>query len=135
MRADSPSGYGGTIVNIVSTLGYLPYQGFPVYAATKHAAMGFLKSIAEAEICKATSLKFITICPGYTDTGFVAGNREDARHPFSVRTQVENVKPQNPQVVADCLLRAIHEPFECHVVWRCVDGEIKQIELLDCKLL
>jgi 15-hydroxyprostaglandin dehydrogenase (NAD) len=44
-------GKGGVLVNISSTLGLVPYDGFPVYVATKHAIIGFTRSFGVSTAC------------------------------------------------------------------------------------
>lgn len=127
MRKDTKAeNGGGTIINIASTLGYLPYQGFPLYVASKHAQIGFMKSIADPELTKLTGLKFITICPGYTDTRLIGSS---SINPLALTAQGEPFPPQKTTVVADCIMTALktdkHSSF-----WRCVNGEISEIELL-----
>lgn len=90
MRQDK-SGSGGIIINIASTLGYLPYQGFPIYVATKHAVLGFLKSLIEPKLCELTGLQFITICPGYTNTRLIGSS---ILHELALEAQGEPFPPQ-----------------------------------------
>lgn len=90
MRKDK-SGKGGTIINVASTLGYLPYKGFPIYVASKHAQLGFMKSIGDEEFCRKTGLRFITVCPGYTDTPLIGSS---GIHELALGTQDEPFPPQ-----------------------------------------
>lgn len=92
MRKDTKKGAkGGTIINIASTLGYLPYQGFPLYVASKHAQLGFMKSITDPKFCELTGLRFITICPGYTDTRLIGSS---GIHELALEAQSEPLPPQ-----------------------------------------
>lgn len=125
------TGSGGTIINITSTLGYLPYKGFPIYVATKHAALGFLKSISDPNLLEQSNLRVLTICPGYTDTSFVAVRH---RHAFSLEEQEEPVPPQTPQTVADSVILAISSNKRTGF-WRCDKDKIDEIQLLDCKVV
>uniref|UniRef100_A0A336MXQ6 CSON009008 protein n=1 Tax=Culicoides sonorensis TaxID=179676 RepID=A0A336MXQ6_CULSO len=125
MRKDK-NGKGGTIVNIASTLGYLPYKGFPIYVASKHAVLGFMKSIGDPKFCDLTGLRFITICPGYTDTTLIGSS---SMHELALEPQSEPFPPQNPLIVADCILKSL-KSNKCSSFWRCVNGEISEIELL-----
>lgn len=117
---------GGTIINIASTLGYLPYKGFPLYVASKHAQLGFMKSIGDPEFCQLTGLRFITICPGYTDTRLIGSS---GIHELALGVQSEPFPPQSTKVVAQCILQAL-ESSKSSSFWRCVNGEISEIELL-----
>lgn len=132
MRKDGGVGHGGTIVNVVSDLGYLPYIGCPIYSASKHAALGFLKSLAEEKICAQTGLKFVTICPGYTDTKFISD--QSILHPFLFKATPEPYPPQRPEVVADCLIKSLkNEKFSSF--WQCKNGEINEVELLGARII
>lgn len=136
MRTDQTNslgttGAGGTVINITSSLGYLPYKGFPIYVATKHAALGFLKSIADPKLLELTNLRLLTLCPGYTDTGFVAARH---RHAFSLEEQEEPIPPQSPQTVADNVLVALQSGKRAGF-WRCDKNKIDEIQLLDCRVV
>lgn len=61
-------GRGGTIVNMASVCGLDEHFWAPVYCASKHGVVGFTKSLAEKELYTELGIKFITICPGFTDT-------------------------------------------------------------------
>jgi 3-oxoacyl-[acyl-carrier protein] reductase len=56
----------GAIVNIVSLSGKNGFAGGSVYAASKHAALGFSKSLM-LEVRK-DNIRVIAICPGSVDT-------------------------------------------------------------------
>lgn len=47
-------GRGGTVVVTSSTMGYKPCPSMPIYTATKHALIGFIRSFG-------VSLKYISI--------------------------------------------------------------------------
>ena len=58
----------GTIINIASISGFLPYPYAAVYAAGKSFVHGFTRAIwAENDNRK---VKIISLCPGYTKTNF-----------------------------------------------------------------
>ncbi len=58
----------GTIVNIASLAGKNGVDGGTAYCASKHAVLGFSKSLM-LEVRKA-GLRVVAICPGSVDTGF-----------------------------------------------------------------
>jgi 3-oxoacyl-[acyl-carrier protein] reductase len=58
----------GTIVNIASLAGKNGVEGGTAYCASKHAVLGFSKSLM-LEVRKA-GLRVVAICPGSVDTGF-----------------------------------------------------------------
>lgn len=49
------NGKGGVIVNISSIAGVKPMKGKAVYAATKHAVVGFSRSLGVRKYFKGTS--------------------------------------------------------------------------------
>jgi 3-oxoacyl-[acyl-carrier protein] reductase len=59
----------GTIINIVSQAGKYGFDYGTTYSATKHAVMGFSKSLL-LEVRK-FNVRIITICPGSTDTEMI----------------------------------------------------------------
>ncbi|MBK8945652.1 MAG: SDR family NAD(P)-dependent oxidoreductase [Ignavibacteriae bacterium] len=59
----------GTIINIVSQAGKFGFDFGSTYSATKHAVMGFSKSIL-LELRK-FNIRVITVCPGSTDTDMI----------------------------------------------------------------
>jgi len=62
---------GGRIVATASLAGLTAMPGDPVYAATKHAVVGFARSVAPVLAARGISIN--TVCPGIADTGMVAG--------------------------------------------------------------
>jgi short-subunit dehydrogenase len=55
---------GGHVVNIVSLAGLTPVPGEAVYAASKHAALGFsLSTLADLRIAKVTNVDISCVCP------------------------------------------------------------------------
>lgn len=59
----------GTIINIVSQAGKFGFQYGTTYSATKHAVMGFSKSL-HLEV-RRSNVRVITICPGSVDTEMI----------------------------------------------------------------
>ena len=62
----------GTIINIVSLAGKNGFQYGTSYAATKHAVMGFSKSLM-LEVRK-ENVRVIAICPGSVETEMIAAS-------------------------------------------------------------
>ncbi len=58
----------GDIVNIASLAGKNGFAGGTVYAASKHAVLGFSKSLM-LEV-RAANIRVITVCPGSVETPF-----------------------------------------------------------------
>lgn len=70
---------GGRIVCTASLAGLTGVPDDPVYAATKHAVVGFVRSVAPA--LEARGIAVNAICPGFADTPMVSG---------TARTQLES---------------------------------------------
>lgn len=64
-------GQGGLIVNIASVLGLDYFYTMPIYNASKHAVVGYTRSMADQKFEKTFGVKFVTICPGFTSTSLV----------------------------------------------------------------
>ena len=59
---------GGLIINMSSILGLKTAGCFPIYSATKHAIVAFTSSTALMPPNKKHGVKFVTVCPGLTET-------------------------------------------------------------------
>jgi NAD(P)-dependent dehydrogenase (short-subunit alcohol dehydrogenase family) len=66
---------GGRIVVTASLAGLAPMPDDPVYAATKHAVVGFVRSVAPHLEERGISIN--AVCPGIADTPMVAGEARD----------------------------------------------------------
>src|SRR5438034_4040964 len=64
---------GGTVVNVASLAGKNGVEGGTAYCASKHAVLGFSKSLM-LEVRK-RGLRVVAICPGSVSTPFM-DNRE-----------------------------------------------------------
>jgi NAD(P)-dependent dehydrogenase (short-subunit alcohol dehydrogenase family) len=62
---------GGRIVCTASLAGLTGVPDDPIYAATKHAVVGFVRSVAPALDARGISIN--AVCPGFADTPMVAG--------------------------------------------------------------
>jgi NAD(P)-dependent dehydrogenase (short-subunit alcohol dehydrogenase family) len=69
---------GGAIVMTASLAGLVAYAPDPIYAATKHAVVGFARAIAPQ--CAKRGVTVNVVCPGLTDTAFLTGEQRDAVH-------------------------------------------------------
>jgi NAD(P)-dependent dehydrogenase (short-subunit alcohol dehydrogenase family) len=65
---------GGAIVATASLAGLIPFPPDPVYDLTKHAVVGFIRSVAPSLLAKGITAN--TVNPGMTDTNIIG---EDAR--------------------------------------------------------
>jgi len=66
---------GGRIVCTASLAGLTSVPDDPVYAATKHAVVGFVRSVAPALDARGISIN--AICPGFADTPMVSGTARE----------------------------------------------------------
>ncbi len=68
--------HGGRILCTASLAGLTAVPDDPVYAATKHAVVGFVRSAAPTLAKRGISIN--TLCPGFADTPMVAGTARAA---------------------------------------------------------
>jgi NAD(P)-dependent dehydrogenase (short-subunit alcohol dehydrogenase family) len=66
---------GGRIVCTASLAGLTAVPEDPVYALTKHAVVGFVRSVAAALAARGIAIN--AICPGFADTPMVAGTARE----------------------------------------------------------
>jgi NAD(P)-dependent dehydrogenase (short-subunit alcohol dehydrogenase family) len=66
---------GGRIVCTASLAGLTAVPDDPVYALTKHAVVGFVRSVAPALGARGISVN--AVCPGFADTPMVAGTARE----------------------------------------------------------
>jgi NAD(P)-dependent dehydrogenase (short-subunit alcohol dehydrogenase family) len=69
IRTIRAQGRGGVIVATASLAGIVPFALDPVYALTKHAVVGFMRSLAPT--VEADGIAVHAICPGLTDTAIM----------------------------------------------------------------
>jgi NAD(P)-dependent dehydrogenase (short-subunit alcohol dehydrogenase family) len=65
---------GGRIVVTASLAGLVPLETDPVYALSKHAVVGFVRSVAPQ--LEARGIRISAVCPGIVDTPMVAPQRD-----------------------------------------------------------
>jgi NAD(P)-dependent dehydrogenase (short-subunit alcohol dehydrogenase family) len=85
---------GGAIVATASLAGLGPYADDPMYAATKHAVVGFVRSVAPQ--LAARGVRLHALCPGGVDTGLL-GPEQKARIAATGRPMLD------PAEVADAV--------------------------------
>jgi NAD(P)-dependent dehydrogenase (short-subunit alcohol dehydrogenase family) len=88
---------GGAIVATASLAGLTATPMDPIYALTKHAVIGFVRSVATELAGK--GIRINALCPGYTDTGIV---------PDELRG-VLDVPLMEPSFVAEAATRALND--------------------------
>jgi len=87
---------GGSIVATASLAGLTAAPLDPIYAATKHAVVGFVRAVAPS--LAARGIRINALCPAFTDTPIVA-------------EEIRGVVPplMEPSFVAEAALRALHD--------------------------
>lgn len=88
----------GSIINIASLAGKNSFIGGSMYSATKHAVLGFARSLM-LEV-RQYNIKVATICPGSVDTYFKSGGHDP-------RSKGEILQPED---VADSVMSIINLP-------------------------
>jgi NAD(P)-dependent dehydrogenase (short-subunit alcohol dehydrogenase family) len=104
---------GGRIVATASLAGLTATPIDPIYALTKHAVVGFVRSVAPQ--LAARRIKINALCPGYTDTPIVPREVHDAL----------GVPLMEPSFVAEAALRAL-EDEETGTAWVAQPNRIVQ---------
>lgn len=100
----------GRIINISSGLGKVGMAGFSVYSATKHAVIGFTKSLALELGQNNSRIKVVTVCPKGTATKMY----------FNNFPKTKNIFLDSPKKVAKIILKTC-DP----------DKDIKNGEIID----
>ena len=73
--------HGGSIVATASLAGLTATPMDPIYALTKHAVVGFVRSVAPQ--LRTRGIRINALCPGFTDTPIVVGEiRSDLPAPL-----------------------------------------------------
>ncbi len=90
---------GGTIVATASIAGLTGFPTDPIYTLTKHAVVGFVRSMGP--LLEHDGIKINAVCPGITDTPMITREREvlvDAGFPLLV-----------PEDIAEAVLMSIRD--------------------------
>jgi NAD(P)-dependent dehydrogenase (short-subunit alcohol dehydrogenase family) len=88
---------GGSIVATASLAGLTAVPMDPIYSLTKHAVVGFVRSVAPQ--LAGRGIRINALCPGFTDTPIVANE---------VR-EVVDVPLMEPSFVAEAALQALND--------------------------
>jgi NAD(P)-dependent dehydrogenase (short-subunit alcohol dehydrogenase family) len=75
IRTMRAQGRGGVIIATASLAGIVPFALDPVYALTKHAVVGFVRSLAPG--LEADGIAVHAICPGLTDTPLLGARTKE----------------------------------------------------------
>ncbi|KAF5301740.1 hypothetical protein FQR65_LT08722, partial [Abscondita terminalis] len=100
----------GVIVNVASTTGLEVFGALPIYVATKHAVVGLTQSWGSESHYNRTKVRFLTLCPGPTDTTLALDGLDKNLGPAYQDIFKESqpfVTLQDPSHVAEALTHAI----------------------------
>lgn len=89
----------GTVVNVASLAGKNGFVGGTAYTASKHAVLGFSRSLM-LEV-RRDQVRVIAICPGSVDTGLLRGQPMMKSDPAKIL---------RPEDVADAIVHAVAQP-------------------------
>jgi NAD(P)-dependent dehydrogenase (short-subunit alcohol dehydrogenase family) len=89
---------GGSIVATASLAGLTAVPMDPIYATTKHAVVGFVRSVAPQ--LETRGIRINALCPGFTDTPIVA---QEVRGSLPAPLM-------EPAFVAEAALQALDDP-------------------------
>ncbi|KAM9788560.1 15-hydroxyprostaglandin dehydrogenase [NAD(+)]-like [Neosynchiropus ocellatus] len=104
-------GQGGHIINMSSVAGLAPVANVPVYTATKHALVGFTRSMAMASMMSGYGVRFNTVCPCGVQTEmfekspFLLGQFSHLKD--SNNALIEKIGMMQPSVVAEAVLELV----------------------------
>ena len=94
---------GGDIVATASVAGLVPVGMDPVYALTKHAVVGFVRSVAASlEGPDAHDVCISAVCPGFTDTNIIGADARELIGSFGLELMPT-------ERIADVVTRALAE--------------------------
>jgi NAD(P)-dependent dehydrogenase (short-subunit alcohol dehydrogenase family) len=112
VRAMRAQGNGGVIVATASLAGIVAFPPDPVYTLTKHAVVGFIRSIAPNLV--ADNVTAHAICPGMTDTNIMG---EDTKELL----RAADFPLLAPQDIAEAVVRAATSS-DTGTCWVCQPG-------------
>jgi len=124
-------GRGGLIVNVASVVGLDGLFSAPLYTASKHAIVGFTRSLADPFYSNIYGIKFILICPGVTITPLIQDlsgllYRADIEEPTA-----KLFANMGSQTAEECgrLLVEVLPKAENGSIWIVDAGNVKQVLL------
>ncbi len=94
----------GTVVNVASLAGRNGFAGGTAYTASKHAVLGFARSLM-LEVRK-DGIRVVTICPGSVDTGML-------RDQAMLKSDPQRIL--RPEDVAEAIVAAVRLPARAMV--------------------
>uniref|UniRef100_A0AAG5D6Y1 Alcohol dehydrogenase n=1 Tax=Anopheles atroparvus TaxID=41427 RepID=A0AAG5D6Y1_ANOAO len=125
LMSKAKGGNGGVILNVASIAGLEPIPFLPIYCASKFGLVGFTRSLGVPPIFDETGVKFISICPGATETRLFKDCHSLAIEVNALKQLFQDYTTrlvvQSPDVVGACVVRAIVEG-ENGSAWICNEG-------------
>ncbi|KAF7265642.1 hypothetical protein GWI33_020960 [Rhynchophorus ferrugineus] len=120
-------GKGGVVANIASILGLQKLSGCPIYVGTKHYVVGLTRSFGTPFFWEQTGIKFVTMCPGVTDTPLISEAGRFALQGYPklgelLATELGSLPAQEPSNVAQGMITLITKG-ENGSVWVSEGGE------------
>ncbi|XP_053703627.1 15-hydroxyprostaglandin dehydrogenase [NAD(+)]-like [Synchiropus splendidus] len=104
-------GSGGHIINMASVAGLGAFPSSPVYVATKHAVVGFTRSMALASSISGYGVRFNAVCPFFVETEMLKKSSQlmgQFSHLKDYNTPLlERVGMMQPSVVAEAVLELV----------------------------
>jgi NAD(P)-dependent dehydrogenase (short-subunit alcohol dehydrogenase family) len=107
---------GGSIVATASIAGLTAYPTDPIYGATKHAVVGFVRSVA-AQL-EHRGIRINAVCPGFVETPMLRGAVESFRR--------QNFPLLQPEDVAEAVVQII-ESDHAGEIFVCQPGRICEL--------
>lgn len=92
----------GDIIATASMAGLVPIAPDPVYGLTKHAVVGFIRSLAAASEAHPADICFSAMCPGFADTNIIGAE-------FKEQMAEMQMGLLDPMVIGDTVLRSLTE--------------------------
>ena len=92
--------------------GVIPFPPDPIYTATKHAVVGFIRSLAP--LLEPQGIGCHAILPGIVDTGLLGEGTAD-------KARALGVPVIDPEEIADAVLGAVQSP-KTGGLWLCLAG-------------
>ncbi|KIW77994.1 hypothetical protein Z517_07827 [Fonsecaea pedrosoi CBS 271.37] len=104
MRALLGKSKRGVVAILASMAGYIKQYPAPIYVATKHAMVGFTRSLGDAEALQ--GVKVVAICPGIVSTPIWTTGTPGSGERFGITDQVSITADQVAKVVLDTVKSA-----------------------------
>ncbi|EDV39617.1 uncharacterized protein Dana_GF10118 [Drosophila ananassae] len=126
----SKGGKGGLIVNISSVAGLQPTPLMAIYSAAKTGVTTFTRGMSNPIYYAHTGVGFVTICPGFTDTGLLEDidNKTTFTYHTPMLEMFKKVKRQTAEVCARNLVKAIEQAKNGSVLMLEL-GETQEIDI------